>query len=156
MSIPSSNLRTFAHRQCRHWFPVKAKELAACRQSAAGAGESAVLARVGSSSSHVNTSPAARAGRRKDGASTGSKPSLRTTYALSHEANANTGLTTEAERGMTVCEKGVLERGTVTVTFAACPRYLLQAGLARRIRRPAQLCVCSCSRQQSQADNGLA
>lgn len=85
------------------------------------------------------------------------RPSLRTTYALSHEANANTGLTTEAaEEDDGMREGEVLERGTVTVTFAACPRYLLQAGLARRIRRPAQLCVCSRSRQQSQADNGLA
>jgi hypothetical protein len=136
MSIPSSNLRTFAHRQCRHWFPVKAKELAACRQSAAGAGESAVLARVGSSSSHVNTSPAARAGRRKDGASTGSKPSLRTTYALSHEANANTGLTTEAGERMTVCEKrrGVLLGAwygnvrSMSAIFAAGPASKESAG----------------------------
>jgi hypothetical protein len=70
------------------------------------------------------------------------RPSLRTTYALSHEANANTGLTTEAaEEDDGMREGEVLERGTVTVTFAACPRYLLQAGLARRIRRPAQLCA---------------
>lgn len=53
----------------------------------------------------MNTSPAPRAGRRKDGASTGSRPSLCTTYAVSHEANANTGLTTEAGERMTVCEK---------------------------------------------------
>ena len=37
------------------------------------------------------------AGRRMDGFDS-SRPSLRTTYALSHEANANTGLTTEAAK----------------------------------------------------------
>lgn len=86
--------------------------------------------------SHVNTSPAPRAGRRKDGASTGSKPSLRTTYALSHEANANTGLTTEAGERMTVCEKsrGVLLGAwygnvrSMSAIFAAGPASKERAG----------------------------
>ena len=106
--------------------------------------------------SHVNTSPAPRAGRRKDGASTGSKPSLRTTYALSHEANANTGLTTEAGERMTVCEK---RRGVLLGAWYGNVRSMSAisaAGWLARREHASPTLRMQPQRRQSQADNGLA